>query len=818
MLSSIFAAALAALNCDLDRFRLFTTPQGAQTNGTIAAKDVPGALPYTNSSHRLNAGVCAASYGLREAQVMRKIFPLACGTIAKWGDLQDAMPDLTAFDLCPTNVPSDTGNFDPDYRYMVTAGGERAISRMEAGRGSVLNENGAPDLSTPPASNRVFRTPRITSYLKAVIDMPINALLESNWRKMWNCSPAGSYGCWLDPTVDHASLATETWCVDSDVGLVSDYATFLRSLSEYRNDANATNMTAGCGMFGGNKAWKWVLPWYESSFPEYGFPCASNEFANAKSKRESGKITDMIAKAAPGLRASVTGDWQKAVQKMAQSETTRLWWERQALANGIVALQSCLFMPLGCGFFGLRPTDIVYDSYLTDRRLSNLRGKDRYISGSANKSEYYTVPTEAITPYWGWFAGGRQKGLMAVIDSSQLNVTNLVITDNTTIEPLDTLGDYKHEAYWEQTGRQLSAGIWVSRDICGEDDRRYCLPNAGEEEGGGAGPAVIVFESLEPGEESVWHFDMFDLVVEAVSTVGPDGNESKEWVFSVYTSQSLPEALANRYVQKFNVPCDKWTGHGTASLVADVYGQTYESSDPPESWLPLPQAEIPYGKTSDPIGLVKEGSPLAEMMTADMLVLECARAGTNNYSGSWNFIDRATNDLKNAWIYTRLSVPYRNVVPTTGALKDLEHWAMGATPVKKRMGEVIDMLPDSAADKDPFAIEKARELEPGSLKPEVEDLFPKNRELAGPRETRLEWSDSMAWCYVLKRSIDGGYSAEWRVQNAASTLITIECGGTESVAKPTRHSVWVEYSTDQAMILNFDFPMMNFDADPKEAK
>lgn len=811
----------AALSCDVDKFRLFTIPAGAQTNGTIAAKDVPGALPYRNSTKRFTGGVCAATYGLREAQVMRKVFPLACGSLAQWDRLQDSMPDLTAFDLCPTNVPSEAEYEDPEYRYRVTAGGERAISHRRAGEGSVWNGNGGIwtdtnhvaktgelDLMTPPASNRVFRTPRITNYLKAVIDMPIDALMESNWQKTGIYS-TDRYGCWLDPTIDHASLATGEWCVDSTVGLVSDYATFLRSLSEYRNDANATNMTAGCGMFGGNETWKWVIPSYEPSFPRYGFPTASNEFAKAKSRREGGKITDMVAKAAPGLRASVTGDWQKAVQKMAQSDTTRLWWERQALANGIVALQSKMFMPLRCGFSGLRPTDVVYESVLDSARLSNLRGKERNIQGDVAKSEYYAVPTEAITPYWGWFDGGRQKGLMAVVDSSMLSVTNVASADNTTVETYDTYGDSRHVAFWEQTDRKLSAGIWVSRDIVGEEDRKYCLPNAGEEEGGGGGPAVIVFDPLEPGEESVWYFDVFNLVVESVPVVGPDGNESKEWVFNVYTSSSLPAALANQFVQKFNVPVDKWKGHGTAALTAEVWGQAYEASDPPESWLPLPQAKIPDGKTSDPIGLVTEGSSLAGMMKADMLVLECAYAGTNNYSAGPNFIDWATNDLKNAWIYTRLSAPYRNVAPTTGALKDLEHWAMGATPVKERMSELVDMLPESDADKEPFALEKAKTLGAGSLKPDVEDLFPKNRELAGPRETRLAWTDNMAWCYVLKRSVDGGYSAEWRTKNAASTLITIECGGTESVAKPTRHSAWVEYWTDQAMILNFDFPMMN---------
>ena len=814
---------LAALNCDVGNFRLFTPPQGAQTDGTIAAKDVPGALPYTNSTKRFNSGVCAAAYGLREAQVQRKIFPLACGTLAKWGDLQDAMPDLTEFDLCPTNTPSEEEIKDPDYRYRVTAGGERAISFKVAGEGSVWNGNGgtwtdtnhvaktgAPDLSTPPASNRVFRTPRITNYLKAVIDMPINALMDSEWWKMGNYA-TDNYGCWLDPTVDHASLATGTWCTDSTVGIVSDYEAFLRSLSEYRNDANATNMTAGCGMFGGNEAWRWSIPWIEMDFKTYGFPRATDKFEGAKAAREGGKITDMIAKAAPGLRESVTGDWQKAVQKMAQSETTRLWWQRQALANGIVALQSKLFMPLGCSFFGLRPKDVIEESKLTGARLSHIVGKEKYISGSVGKSEYYKVPSEAITPYWGWFDGGRQKGLMAVIDASKLSVTNTVEVDNTTTETFEVYGDDQHEAYWEQTGRKLSAGIYVSRTIVGEADRKICLPNAGEEPGGGGrGPAVIVFDELQPGETKVYELHYFDLVIEAARVIGPDGEESKEWKFKIYTSQALPAALANQFVQEFNVPLDGWTGHGVASFTADVEGRAYESSDPPESWLPLPQEKIPDGKTSDPIGLVKEDSPLAEMMTADMLVLESACAGTNNYSAGPNYIDWATNDLKNAWIYTRLSAPYRNVVPTTSTLKDLEHWAMGAAPVKERMAELVDMLPESTADKNPFAIEKAREVGLDSLKSEVEELFPKDRDLPGPRETRLPWSSSLgSWCYVLKRLETGVYSAEWFAQNEIAPIITIECGGTATVAKPTRHSVWVEYSTGQSMILNFNFPMMN---------
>ena len=812
----------AALSCDVGNFRLFTIPSGATTNGTLEARDVPGALDYANSSKRFTGGVCAATYGLREAQVMRKIFPLAIGSLAQWGGLQNSMPDLTTFDLCPTNVPSDAESQDPVYRFLVTASGERTISYKTASEASVWNglggtpsstnhnvRTGAWDLVTPPESNRVFRTPRITNYLKKVIDLPINALMRSEWRKMGNYSP-DNLGGWLDPTVDHASLATGTWCTDSTVGLVSDYATFLRGLSEYRKDIDATNMTAGCGMFGGSTMWKWAIPYYEEDFTSYGFPRATERFEAAKTEREQGKITDMIAKAAPGLKASITSDWQTAVQKMAASETTRLWWQRQALANGIVALQSRLFMPLGSAFFGLRPKDEIHDTILTGGRLSHIHGRERYISGTTGKTELYELPSGSVTPYFGWFDDKKQAGLMARIDASKLNTTNTVVNDNTTIEEWDVYGDDTHEAYWENTGCQVSIMLTPSREICGEEDRKTCLPNAGEDGGGGSGPVAVEFDELAPGATKEYDMSMFELVCEPTTVINPDGNEARKWVFRVYTAQTLPSGVANKFVQEFNIPIDsKWRGGGAASYSANVEGRNYSSSDAPGSWLPLPQETIQYDKTSEPLGLVTEGSKLAEMMTADMLVLESVKAGTNAHSEAWNFIDYDTNDVKNAWIYTRLSAPYRNVVPTTGALKDLMHWSMGAANVRDRMAQVIDMLPSSSADKDPFTIEKAKATGIDSLKPTVEELFPADREISGPRDTRIPWKDASAWAYVLKRSSGGVYSAEWKVKAEKAVLVEITCGGSEQTSRPTRHSVWVEYGTAQSMILKFDFPMMN---------
>ena len=812
---------LAALSCDVGKFRLFTPPQGTQTNGTIAAKDVPGALPYTNSTKRFNSGVCAAAYGLREAQVQRKIFPLAIGSLAQWDRLQDQMPDLTAFDLCPTNVPSYEESQDFRYRFCVTAGGERAISYETASAASVWNvlggvpsstnhnvRTGAWDLITPPESNRVFRTPRITNYLKKVIDLPINALMRSEWSKMGNYS-SDDLGGWLDPTVDHASLATGAWCVDSTVGLVSDYAMFLRGLSEYRKDIDATNMTAGCGMFGGNEMWKWVIPYYEEDFEKYGFPRATEKFEAAKAKREQGKITDMIAKAAPGLKQSITGDWQKAVQKIAASETTRLWWHRQALANGIVALQSRLFMPLECSFFGIRPKDVIYDGILTGGRLSHIRGREQYISGTIEKIEMYELPPGSVKPRFEWFDWDKQQGLVATIDASQLNTTNMVVNDKTTIEEFDAYGDDVHQAYWEQNGCKVEIALTPTREICGAKDHEICLPNA-DTDGGGSGPAVVVFDELELGAKMEYDMSMFELVCEPKTVLNPGGEEAKCWVFRVYTASTLPSDVAHKYVQEFNVPLDdKWRGGGVAIYSANVVGRNYSSSGDPDSWLPLPQKTIQYDRTSEPLGLVTKESKLAEMMTADMLVLELVRAGTNAYSEACNFIDYDTNDVKNSWIYTRLSAPYRNVVPTTDALKNLMHWSMGADNVRNHMTQVIDMLPSSSADKDPFTIAKAKEPGIGSLKPRVKELFPTNRDFPGPRETLIQWKNPGAWVYVLKRSEEGAYSAEWKVKDGEAVLVEITCGGSDKMPLPTRNSVWVEYGTEQSMILNFDFPMMN---------
>ncbi len=811
-LFSSLLLVFAALDCDVGKFRLFTPPQGAQTNGTIAAKDVPGALPYANSTKRLNAGVCAATYGLREAQVMRKIFPLAAGSLAQWDKLQDAMPDLTAFDLCPTNVPSDKEYEDPIYRYMVTAKGERAISYENAVLGSVWNGNGgtwtgsnhvaktgAYDLMTPPASNRVFRTPRITSYLKAVIDMPIEALKSGTWQRI-GIYDSDAGGCWLDPTIDHASLVTGEWCEDDSTGMVADYPHFLKSLAEYRNDVDATqDVTRASAAFGGDRVWESFCTGTsaDSTMESCGFPRAHDKFESAKGRRESGKISDMIAKAAPGLKESITGDWQKAVQKMTASETTRLWWERQALANGIVALQTQMFMPLGCYTY-FNPTEDLSGA-LPESRLNEIQGKELVISGDMGKKEYYEIPTDAINISYRKEDGNPYKMHYAFVDTSMLAVTNMVATNNWHEEEADFRGSETHVAYWEHTGNAFGAGLYVVRLIT-PNDFETCLPQAET--------TALELETLEKGSEMRISLDNFELrkeIVENLSTGIPEAR------YDIYTVKDLPSPYGNVCIQQLYVPGTGWTGYGLASFTATGEGRRYWTSDAPATWKPLTEEVVSGKATQNPIALVEEESPLADMVKADMLVYEDAVAGTNCYSEAKRFKDDE-DGKKNAWIYSRLSKPYGDVVPTLDAMKDVSQYAHGAFPCRTRMGDVLAKLPDSDAG-DPFNWSEMK-AEAMNLAKDVKEVFPSTRPLPSELTGVIPWQrgerGEYGAFYLLTRDKDTGlYSARWAADGPLPGLVTIKCGATDQCSRPLKHSKWIEHYSRAGMILKFDFPMMN---------
>lgn len=809
--TAILTALFAALGCDLDQARFVRTPDGATTNGTLQAKDVPGAVAYSNATKRLTGGVCAAMYGLREAEIMRKVFPLATGDIAGWGALQNEMPDLTAFDLCPTNYADETYSEKPEYRYYVTPSGTRCLSWTDAEFGSVWNANGgawtdtnhvaktgAWDLITPPESNRVFRTTRLTAYLKRVVDMPIDALRGGTWQKMGSWNGDGN-GCWLDPTLDHASFVTGAWCKDGSSGIVSDYSKFLKSLTEYRNDIDATqSVTRASTAFGGENVWKQlcVNETFDSMLESCGYPTAKAEFEKAVGERSTGKISDMIALAAPGLKASVTSDWQKAVQKIAASATTRLWWQRQALANGIVSLHSQVYSPLTC-FTSVKPTEALP---LPEDRLNLINGEERYIQGSAGKTEGYEIPTDAITVGNVENADGKgHKGWVAFVDASKLNVTNSVVTDAIDEGTWDVYGHETHCAYWKHSNPGFSVGLYAIRWLTGADVD-YCLPTNET--------PVINFKTLSPSESHEVPLENFELRYE-INSLG-------EYEFRIYVAKDDP-LHGGELVQTLHVPTDKWAGYGEGAYSATVDGRAYWSSDAPGTWKPLTKAAA-SGETQNPIALVTAGSKLADMVKADVLLWEGAFAGTNAYEVGTRYKDDEDGE-KNSWIFTRLSNPFKDVVPHMDTMKEISNCVNGADKVKSRMVEVLDQMPGL----DPFDFSKARS-DDLRLVPWVEELFPKTRKLPSPFDQTIPWYvdergyTSTAWVYILECDKDGVTTARWAGKNTGNVTAII-CGTTDGTAKPSRHSKWIQYESNAGWILKFTFPFMNFDSSSsKEAK
>lgn len=778
---------LALLYCDPGRFNLIREPYGSTTNGTLQARDVPGALDYTNSTKRFTSGVCAAMYGLREATLQRRLFPIALGEYGGWAALQDALPDLTSFELYPTNYVDN--EYGPPYCYRVTPKGTRCIDYWTAEVASIDN-----DLYPPVESNRCFRTPRITKYLYDVCSRVLTDFMNGRSRLMSSADPYDEWGTWLDPTVDYTSLVTDTWCVDGSAGTINIYSKFLRSLSEMKNDVSGAD---ACGTFGGKDVWKTFFPSYDYEYTMklYGMPTATAEFEKAKARR-SGSISEYILKAAPGLKASFSNDYAKALKKVAESESTRIWWERFAMANGIVSLHSRWFTSLGVS--GMKASPDAEIDTRPSARLNAIHGKKNVLSGNVGKAEYYKIDS-GVTIGTSRVQHGTISNLeyVALLDPKGLAVTNTVnMAYTSTLEDTSFDGSEVY-AYWER-GNDVEISISIKRDVAGTKDQEECLPNYDAEKGEN-GPEVIRFDDLDYGAEKEYDLGRFRLVV--VDLPYPDGARYYE-----YRVERIDDA-SYALVQKFNVPKEGWGGDGMCRLTGAVSGEAPVSSDPPSSWLDFFQTQTSDNQTAKPIGLVTAGSPMASMVTANAIIGKFAMAGTNAWSDA-RYLKNDPEGEQNTWFFNRLRMPGEPFAPTTEWLMEVSEGVNGASAVKAAIGEILGQLPgDGFSPFDTSEISMSGEDPKG----EVEKQYPKTYGHPGQKGV-IPWLDETAWVYVLKRDSEkegGLYHAFWRVKNEKSPVAQLTFGSSHEESKPSKHSNWVEYKTRCGMILNFDFPMMN---------
>lgn len=780
---------LALLYCDPGRFNLIREPDGSTTNGTLQARDVPGALDYTNSTKRFTSGVCAAMYGLREATLQRRLFPIALGEYGGWAALQDALPDLTSFELYPTNYVDN--EYGPPYCYRVTPKGTRCIDYWTAEVASIDN-----DLYPPVESNRCFRTPRITKYLYDVCSRVLTDFMNGRSRLMSSADPYDNWGTWLDPTEPSLCEVTGTWSVDGSANTIMDPAGFLRSLTELRNDVSGSDT---CGMFGGTDVWKTFFPSYDQDYSlKYcGFPTATEFIESVKSMR-SGDVSEYILKAAPGLKASFTNDYAKALKKVAESESTRIWLERFAMANGIVSLHSKWFTELETS--GMRASPTAEIDTRTQTRLNAIHGKKRVLGGNEGKAEYYKIDG-GVTVGTSWVQHGTISNLeyVALLDPKGLVVTNTVnMAYTSTLEDTSFDGSEVY-AYWEM-GKDVEMSISIKRDVVGTADQEECLPNY-DAETGENGPEVIRFDDLDYGAEKEYDLGRFRLVV--VDLPYPDGARYYE-----YRVERIDDA-SYALVQKVNVPKEGWGGDGMCRLTGAVSGEMPVSSDPPSSWLDFFQTQTSENQTAKPIGLVTTSSPMASMVSANLIVGEYASAGTNAWSAARHYVDE-DDHIKDAWYFTRLSKPqeFQRFVPTTDALVDVSESVNGASAVKNAINWILEQLPgDGLSPFDTSEISTSGEDPKG----EVEKQYPKTYGHPGQKGV-IPWLDETAWVYVLKRDSEeegGLYHAFWRVKNEKSPVAQLTFGSSHEESKPSKHSNWVEYKTRCGMILNFDFPMMN---------
>ncbi len=342
MTPSIFAL-LAALTCDPSVFTLYKRPAGVATNA-IPERSIPGAVERNRAFMRLDANAMSAMIGLREGYLQRVIWPhlVEAGGVAK---AKHMAGDMTEINFCPSNN---------------TCVGDSWISNLPNIVGF------AEDVKN--YSNRVYRTPRITTTLESRCDEIISKFLAKSGG-FYRCPAV--YANWLTPSIDHLGLCKFGVDVDGEAGSLIDFdsGAFL-PLSRCLDDVTNPEVSARESENFGNGFWDETTQNFRpnSMLRDYifardvddgaclGFTCTSTNVGAGQVSssdhdiRIGPKLSELLCAAAPGLPSDATNLYRIATGRRWGSTNTcdlstsnpRILWDRFALANGLLGLTTDL--------------------------------------------------------------------------------------------------------------------------------------------------------------------------------------------------------------------------------------------------------------------------------------------------------------------------------------------------------------------------------------------------------------------------------------------------------------------------------------------
>ena len=313
---AIFAATTTGLLCKPNVMPVYTFPSWTDkitAQESISPAAVPGSVALRNSKARLDAEVGTAMYGLREAVVQRWLWPLINGKYGGAAKCTD-WSNLRNDDLAPvsgTAAKADSGYWVPAALSLL--GGETTWS-----------------------TNRIFTGTRIT---KKVVD-PANKItkaLVENGDLDFTTFYSHGRRYWLDPTANFLGcIGSSDWQKDGDKQSADCNGGFYRTFYHVKNDIAGQPRT---NLFG-------TYPYFDdlrgSSVQsiidsKYNSMDSWMEGDNYGFDRVSPKtLSEQLKSQAPGLDGLSAANMAKIAAN--ESDSTRINWNRLALANATVAL------------------------------------------------------------------------------------------------------------------------------------------------------------------------------------------------------------------------------------------------------------------------------------------------------------------------------------------------------------------------------------------------------------------------------------------------------------------------------------------------